>query len=523
MSCEVKVCKNNNLGSTCRYLTETQELGGGVEDNRGGGTYDNSMSSFETTSGCNPVQDGTGYAAYAHRDDNQQGDIAFFDGSVKNMGKAFNWDNRASSVTIEKLPETGKVSSFKSKPYSADTKTYDISVDGTNIGDTGGTWGHDCRGIKNDSSSCTNPTWYATAAKNGDNLNRDDFYLLNDKIGPNTNDTFRGKPCPGGDALPTNSINKVRCVYDPFNAAKLKTLNAAVEADPPDSGRRIMAADLTTEFCDIPANGNEWINATQTCNERDETNQTRKAYCEVGDNMVVMTDQCNAEHLGGQTAYDTAAAQYCESHPTEDWCGCYNIINGKCTSDHNMYRAGTAGVDKDYAGCEGMMDSINSFKNKGSAMGEIITNNPGCFTSPCLGSTAYIPANKDCDATYQSCSINTSVTGMDASTVASECNLSASTGSGNTPSTPGGGGSSRPDLTPTEEKKEEKGVFSDFFGGDDDDDDFDIDNDDTLTADEKIAKKAKKAKEKKIPIYIGSFSSVMMCIIAGGGIAMSAS
>jgi len=82
-----------------------------------------------------------------------------------------------------------------------------------------------------------------------------------------------------------------------------------------------------------------------TCKERNEGQAIARDYCSVGNR--IQSAYCTEEYLGPQV-YPELAAAYCQTDDgkADQWCTCYNVVNGVCDSDPNA--AGCAAKAEHY-------------------------------------------------------------------------------------------------------------------------------------------------------------------------------
>jgi hypothetical protein len=82
-----------------------------------------------------------------------------------------------------------------------------------------------------------------------------------------------------------------------------------------------------------------------TCKERNEGQAIAREYCGVG--ARIKSASCTSQYLGPEV-YPELAAAYCQTDDgkADQWCTCYNVVNGVCDSDPNA--AGCAAKTEHY-------------------------------------------------------------------------------------------------------------------------------------------------------------------------------
>lgn len=82
-----------------------------------------------------------------------------------------------------------------------------------------------------------------------------------------------------------------------------------------------------------------------TCKERNEGQAIAREYC--GEGARIKSASCTSQYLGPEV-YPELAAAYCQTDDgkADQWCTCYNVVNGVCDSDPNA--AGCAAKAEHY-------------------------------------------------------------------------------------------------------------------------------------------------------------------------------
>jgi hypothetical protein len=184
-------------------------------------------------------------------------------------------------------------------------------------------------------------------------------------------------------------------------------------------------------------------------------------FCEILDNIKIHPDRCNPETLN-VWEYERIAGSYCDDHPSDEWCGCYNNVSGKCVDNDNPEAAGCAETKE-------ILDSFPQELRTHYSANERLCLSPSC-TNTSIGT--FIPASEN------ACSLQTLVCGntidVGGSVVSSKLNVNIDCGF---------------DSDGNEEKHEERNTIPPppppdrpFYKTSDN---FDIKNTDTWTDDDK--------------------------------------
>ena len=103
-----------------------------------------------------------------------------------------------------------------------------------------------------------------------------------------------------------------------------------------ETQRELFCSDVSN-FTKNPGGG--------TCKERNEGRAIARDYCSVGNR--IQSASCTGQYLGPEV-YPELAAAYCQTDDgkADQWCTCYNVVNGVCDSDPNA--AGCAAKAEHY-------------------------------------------------------------------------------------------------------------------------------------------------------------------------------
>jgi len=81
------------------------------------------------------------------------------------------------------------------------------------------------------------------------------------------------------------------------------------------------------------------------CKDIGDANALARGYCGVGDRIKTDTT-CSTNEIGTQL-YDELATKWCKKHKKDNWCRCYNAINGVCELDPAAAGCSTAQMEHD--------------------------------------------------------------------------------------------------------------------------------------------------------------------------------
>jgi len=210
------------------------------------------------------------------------------------------------------------------------------------------------------------------------NANRDDVWLRDSNVG------YSGvRPCPGGNGY-FNSGSGVRCIYSKVDdGGQLRGLYSAVKDVSDD--RRAMYDVLKMQFCSIGENRNKNVGEGK-CTQIGDAAALARAYCAVGD-RIKTDDTCTEEDMGTRPFHDLAKA-YCDAHPGDEWCACYNVHTKKCDADESL--AGCAKVREEH---DAIVESLPSDELGEQARREL-NNRKTCRAMVCTDANeTYKPEN----------------------------------------------------------------------------------------------------------------------------------
>jgi hypothetical protein len=306
----------------------------------------------------------------------------------------------------------------------------------------------------------------------------DGQYSANDTDQWLTGQSYKGQPCPSGDAY-WKGHQKVSCVYK--GADKIKELSRAVkDKDSTKDPRVTMYDNIVKKFCSKAENLNKIVtHDNNTCQQYDTSKALAKEWCEKNDNIVDDTlNLCTHAHLGTDI-YNKLAEKYCKANPDKDFCACYNVAQpGFCAQAPNAPGCKTV---------QPIWDKITESLDEGD-IAQFEGMQP-CYGSVCAGNV-YQPTdwNSNCNRDISICKADFDIGG---DLVGS--NISLKQDCGNTNEGGGGGGT----TTSTTDTEEEKSLIEKVFKLEEDKD-----------------KKLTEKRTTKIGGTVSSVSSCFMCMIA---------
>ena len=196
-----------------------------------------------------------------------------------------------------------------------------------------------------------------------------------------------GDPCPESSSnyitKDNNGNYKLQCKYPDLSSSKLVAF---------DRNRRLNRHDnqsvpgqvyykLVKQYCDASLD-----NIFQVVGERDVKcadmyPEKRDEFCGTLD-YIKQGDSCNPETLG-ESHYNTLAGDYCDDHPSDKWCGCYNNVSGKCVDNPEA------------AGCAETKEILDSFPPE--LRTNYSANQRMCLSPSCTNTSAgtFIPASEN--------------------------------------------------------------------------------------------------------------------------------
>ena len=154
-----------------------------------------------------------------------------------------------------------------------------------------------------------------------------------------------------------------------------------------------------------------------TCIERNAGQALAKTYCS-GSDRIKTAAACTREYLGDD-AWVLLATAYCESDTgkADQWCSCFNVMNGVCDNDPNA--AGCAEKALSY-------DPLVAATPQGFKSAWV--GREGCYGLVCqeeAGSSKWVleNANQNCASPIQICGPAINAENLTASTINSSCNI----------------------------------------------------------------------------------------------------
>ena len=223
-------------------------------------------------------------------------------------------------------------------------------------------------------------------------------------------DGTKYRPCPGGTAY-FNSRSGVKCIYSKTDADGISVLH---NTNNKRQQQPQMLTYLKREFCKVPDNAFKNPGGG-TCYESGAGAQIAKEYCSIGDRIATDTN-CTEGALS--TNYASVAEAFCKSASGKrnQFCSCYNVINGVCDSDGNA------------AGCAKKKQIFDKLVEKTPANQRNVWNGKeACFGMVCQGSGKYIPpnANQNCNSSVNICIQDFDLSQIRDSTVTVSCDIKA--------------------------------------------------------------------------------------------------
>lgn len=180
-------------------------------------------------------------------------------------------------------------------------------------------------------------------------------------------------------------------------------------------------SSLVNEFCTDINNFDKQVGGGQQCADLADRS-VRSRWCLMAgegqrDGERLKTDQkCTSSQLGEQ--YHPTASSYCQSHPGDMWCACYNLKNKVCTNNPNA------------AGCgyyKQLEENRTAFGQEpeggGYSIGyTILKENAHCRPRSC--DSGYIPENvkSDCAPSYNFCDKDLNIQSLTNNNIVVECN-----------------------------------------------------------------------------------------------------
>lgn len=167
-------------------------------------------------------------------------------------------------------------------------------------------------------------------------------------------------------------------------------------------------------FCNNLGNFESQIGDGRTCKSIDHTRNQAVAWCQIDDRINPSKGSrspCSESWLGDK--YDEAAGNYCDNHTSENWCSCYNQVNGICDIYPNA------------AGCIAAKRSLEQIKKYIPVEAyDILSQKKHCRPNVCSRSGKYVPSNASdgCEPTYNICEKDLDIRLLSDSDIVLECN-----------------------------------------------------------------------------------------------------
>lgn len=229
---------------------------------------------------------------------------------------------------------------------------------------------------------------------------------------------LKGDPCPGGEMYWLNP-GQVKCIYKKADFdAKARALAPIVEGagEPGSSPRKAMYEELVNIYCNESENYHKIIGLDgKKCSQVGDAKEKAVKYCKAngGERIVKEKETCNLEILG-ESNFDDIGTMYCEEHPEDNFCDCYNTV-----------KRGLCDRNPDAAGCADAMASVEDKRDVAGESGyKMFKDQKHCFICP---SSDFVPQNamRACGKTIQICNVETTIGQAVESDFAATCQLDA--------------------------------------------------------------------------------------------------
>jgi len=248
----------------------------------------------------------------------------------------------------------------------------------------------------------------------------DGRYSANDSDQWLTGQSYKGQPCPSGDAY-WKGFQKVSCVYK--GADQIKALSRDVKDKDSTKDPRVSMYDkIAKKFCSKAENLNKIVtHDNKTCTQYDTSKALAKEWCQqenaAGEGNIIddTLNLCTTAHLGADL-YNTLAEQYCVSNPDKEFCKCYNVVNYETVCANRPTSAGCAVAKTKLFSIEEKLGVENA------------TDALPCGTV-CAGANVYKPDGfkSGCDITYNACIQKIDV-GASYDEINAVCNIDSTSG-----------------------------------------------------------------------------------------------
>jgi hypothetical protein len=225
--------------------------------------------------------------------------------------------------------------------------------------------------------------------------------------------------CPGaGEQWEKSAGTRYRCFYSDSDNSQLRALyDHAVSKN--NAGLLNMHTRVADEFCKKPENLPKRISTEMTCKKLDSTMNTTKEYCkleEKGTWNLRTKQECSPENLG--RFYEEVSSAFCDKHPDDEWCSCYNVKSGVCSKKPSA--AGCAKMQEEH---DAIIKSLPEDKI-GEQARRALNNRKTCRALVCSGDK-FIPQNlPGCELNISMCIQDVTIGGHAVDTgINIECNI----------------------------------------------------------------------------------------------------
>ena len=154
-----------------------------------------------------------------------------------------------------------------------------------------------------------------------------------------------------------------------------------------------------------------------SCTERNTGQDIAKTYCGA-DDRIKSNEACTREYLGSDSWVQLATA-YClsEEGKADQWCSCFNVMNGVCDDDSNA------------AGCAAKASTYDVLVEKTpKAFKSEWSGREACYGLVCqeeAGASKWIleNSNQNCASPVQICGYDISATNLTESNIDAKCSI----------------------------------------------------------------------------------------------------
>lgn len=404
--CNIRLYNNEDGAGEYESFTDTGDVGDIMNDRTTAVKLDGNCSNTAWVLFEHKENDGYGTGIIIGKGDPSGTMIPIHNANHHGEGKGsenhrfYRWNDRVSFVQKVEIPNV------------PDSITYDIDIYGKRADTRKGEWGH-------------YPYFDASDLANPNNTQQ---WIVNQER--------KGQPCPGGQGFPIGN-RQYRCIYT--NAASISQLGEAV-AHRLNDPRSQMHDEIVREYCsDIEKFPEVVGNAGRTC---EDYGASREEYCRALPKRIKGKGEghreCTKTKLGTNT-YVSVANSYCQTHPTDEWCKCYNLVNKVC--DTNMEAFGCKAAHEPLDGNKEAFGNVKELEDAERAVerGEdgaeqrlaevkakngysILKEKTHCRPNAC--DSGYIPPNSTtgCAASYKICDEDMDIRAMSNSDIIIACN-----------------------------------------------------------------------------------------------------